>query len=333
MINGKKGLLAKRSLICFILMSVLSLSLIIFLLLHLKEPSQDFILLFFVALSAFFAVVMCYIFIVLVPFFKTAEIIRNTNPEQGINNRYIRRYLSDDVYGLIDKLHTLLSVQTEIKESKKQAEYLAIQNQINPHFLYNTLEAIRGDALGAGMDTIANMTETLANFFRYTISTTESLVTLEDELGNIENYFTIQRYRFGEKLKYSIKNNGDTLHYKLPKMILQPIVENAIYHGIERKIDSGVINIIIEATRTRLIINIIDDGVGFEQNKLDALNEKLALARFSSDNEPKRQRTGIGLTNVNNRIKMLFGEEYGVRISSSLGVGTDAEITLPLKTV
>jgi two-component system sensor histidine kinase YesM len=231
---------------------------------------------------------------------------------------------------MIDKIKHLTEMQYKVSESKKQAEYLALQSQINPHFLYNTLEAIRGDALGAGIESIAEITEALATFFRYTISTAEILVTLEDEITNIENYFMIQRYRFGDRLTLSMEYNSDALEYKLPKMTLQPMVENAIYHGIERKRGAGGIKIAAETTKTRLIINITDDGVGIREDKLDLLNIQLNSPP-QNNMEIRREKGGIALINVNNRIKLLFGELYGIRITSTVGIGTDIEIILPLK--
>ena len=166
--------------------------------------------------------------------------------------------------------------------SKKQAEYLALQNQINPHFLYNTLEGIRSEAILAGMDSVAEMTEALATFFRYTISKVDHLVTLEDELANIENYYVIQQYRFGDRLSLSIEYEDDdemeSLVCMIPKLTLQPIVENSIYHGLEEKIGNGHLSIKISKTQQHLLIIVSDDGVGMEQEKLEELNRKMTTA-------------------------------------------------------
>ena len=218
--------------------------------------------------------------------------------------------------------------------SQKQAEYLALQNQINPHFLYNTLESIRGEALAAGLDELADMTEAMARFFRYSISKTSSLVRLEDELLNIENYFRIQRYRFAGKLDFRIeldKEDSERLYNCfLPKMTLQPIVENAVYHGIEPKLGNGLLRIRAELTDDRLIIAVSDDGVGIEQDRLDTLNDK--LDRMSTQAAPPGNTSGngIALLNVNTRIKLLFGEAYGLHIYSFPNAGTDVIVTLPL---
>lgn len=250
--------------------------------------------------------------------------------------------LNLDISPTIDKAFSMLGERfdkTEILNvSKKQAQYLALQNQINPHFLYNTLEGIRSEALCTGMEGVAAMTEALATFFRYTISNVDHLVTLEDELSNIENYYIIQQYRFGDKLNLSIEydeedENLSVLNFQLPKLILQPIVENSIYHGIERKIGKGNLRIRIDYTSDRLIIRISDDGMGMSKQRLEELNNKLLTNSMDDVIEQKReQKGGIAIINVNNRIKLLFGEEYGIYIFSTKGVGTDVEITLPIIT-
>ena len=224
-----------------------------------------------------------------------------------------------------------------INVSKKQAEYLALQNQINPHFLYNTLEGIRSEALLAGLDSVAEMTEALGTFFRYTISQVEHLVTLEDELANIENYYYIQQFRFGDRLALSIEYEHDEernqlklLQYRLPKLTLQPIIENSIYHGLERKIGRGNLVIRIGASDERLRIRVSDDGMGMDEETLKRLNEKLRCLTLDHVSEDTGKRGGIALVNVNNRIKLLFGEEFGITFYSRKGAGTDALLVLPL---
>lgn len=237
----------------------------------------------------------------------------------------------------LDRLNEILDRNNLIRQSKKQAEYLALQNQINPHFLYNTLEGIRSEALIAGLDSVAEMTEALATFFRYTISQVEHLVTLEDELANIENYYYIQQFRFGDKLGLSIEyetddegHSLDILQYRLPKLTLQPIVENSIYHGIERKIGKGSLVIRIGASDRKLRIRISDDGLGMDEHTLRQLNEKLRRLTLDEESTENARRGGIAIMNVNNRIKLLFGEEYGLTFYSKEGVGTDVVVALPL---
>ncbi len=235
------------------------------------------------------------------------------------------------------KLKGFINTNEILRVSKRQAQFLALQNQINPHFLYNTLEGIRGEALGAGLNNVAEMTEALARFFRYTISNLDNFVLLEDELSNIENYFFIQQYRFGSRLKLVVEyddpqNSPSILGYKLPKLTLQPIVENAIIHGIERKVGTGTVRIKLETTQTRLLITISDDGVGMDELNLQQLNEKLNNSSLDYIKPDSEQKGGIAVVNVNKRIQLLFGEQYGICVYSTKGVGTDVEITLPLLT-
>lgn len=227
----------------------------------------------------------------------------------------------------------LLDKQNLIQLSTKQAEFLALQNQINPHFLYNTLEAIRGDALCTGLENIAEITEALSTFFRYTITETGNLVTLENELENVENYFMIQQYRFGEKLKMEIhlpEGETDVLQLQLPKLTIQPIIENAIFHGLEGKAEGGTVTIDVETTPDKVLVSIRDDGVGIPEDALDKINKKLDHVSVSYINEDKKKRGSIALHNVCRRIKLLFGEEYGIHIFSIVNVGTDVHINIPI---
>src|SRR5699024_8151904 len=134
-----------------------------------------------------------------------------------------------------------------IEGSRKHAEYLALQNQINPHFLYNTLEGIRSEALIEDVDSIANITEYLATFFRYTISNVDKFATLEAEINNIKNYYKIQEFRFGNRLslniEFKVENKEEVLQAMVPKLTLQPFFENAILHGVEKKMGEGILSL------------------------------------------------------------------------------------------
>lgn len=236
----------------------------------------------------------------------------------------------------IRRLEQMLKSPEMMDLNKRQAQYLALQNQINPHFLYNTLESIRGEALIAGMDNIADMTEALAKFFRYTITKVENLVSVEEELDNCETYFLIQKYRFGSRLQlhilYEEENRESIMNCKIPKLTLQPILENSIIHGTELKIGTGNLTIQFEQTDRRLIIRISDDGVGMDEQTLAKLNRQLGGAGKALTDSREEKKGGIALVNVNNRIHLLFGEEYGMHVYSIQGKGTDVEVTLPIVT-
>lgn len=332
--NKKRNrFISHRSAVILILMALLMfLMLMIFTFIVIREQNYGFLL------------IICYLSTVLIIYAAYKWVYKPYKETNKAYSLFAEGLILQGIFDLrcpispqIDKatmrFRDMLDTKELISISKKQAEYLALQNQINPHFLYNTLEGIRSEALCAGMDGVAQMTETLAKFFRYTISNVDNLVTLEDELSNIENYYSIQQYRFGDRLRVSIEygeeDEKDVLMLCLPKLTLQPIIENSIYHGIERKIGIGNLRIKIQTTLDRLIITISDDGLGMNQEQLKILNKKLreiSLDGVASDNNKKG---GIAIANVNNRIKLLFGEEYGIYIYSTLDVGTDVTITLP----
>jgi two-component system sensor histidine kinase YesM len=232
------------------------------------------------------------------------------------------------------KIGHLLDNQEVNRLSNRQAQYLALQNQINPHFLYNTLEAIRGDALSAGMRDIASITEALATFFRYTISNMDNLVSLEEEVSNAENYFAIQNYRFGDRIRMQVTiepGSEAAVDFMIPKLTLQPIIENAIIHGLEAQVGPGTVSVGIATDGDRLTIEVKDDGVGMNEDVLEAIDRRLVFPDALTHREEKRRSGGIALINVNNRIKLLFGEQYGLRVSSIKGMGTTVEIRLPVR--
>ncbi len=235
---------------------------------------------------------------------------------------------------MLQQMRQVLDPAQVFSLNKRQAQYLALQNQINPHFLYNTLESIRSEAMLAQLDSVADMTEALATFFRYTISKVENLVTVEEELQNCETYFRIQQYRFGSRLHLDIQcdpeDREELYQFRLPKLTLQPILENSIIHGTELKIGAGHLTIRLQRTKKRLLISVSDDGVGMDEDTLSKLNGRLGKGGLANS-QPKEDegQGGVALVNVDNRIRLLFGEEYGLYVYSMIGMGTTVEITLP----
>ena len=259
--------------------------------------------------------------------------------KQFARERTVEKILKEDWSGYPElqlfckDLDQILEGMPEDQLQQKQAEYLALQNQINPHFLYNTLEAIRADALVAGCENIADTTEALATFFRYTITDVRRFVTLSDELDNVDNYFIIQKFRFGDKLDMNVELESEELMgARLPKLLLQPLVENAVSHGLECKVGEGMVTIAVESSERNLFISVKDNGLGMPQDKVTELNSIF----YSQDKTRKRygqeknRKGGIALPNVNSRIKLLFGEDYGLHVFSVEGVGTELRMTLPL---
>ena len=219
------------------------------------------------------------------------------------------------------------------KNLKMEAELHALQNQINPHFLYNTLEVIRGRALVQNAQDIADMTEALATIFRYNINRPGDVATLQEEIDNVRTYMLIQNCRFGDRFRFEteIEDVEDgILTHVLPVLTLQPLVENAIYHGINERIGGGRIRLKAYLTQRDLLIIISDNGKGMDDVTLQEIHRKLVGASEGLPVEKKTGRgTGIALTNVNQRIKFYFGKEYGLDVKSTLGIGTTITITIP----
>ena len=224
-------------------------------------------------------------------------------------------------------LNKLLDMENDILTNhdaalyKKQAKLSLLQKQINPHFLYNTLEAIRSESITQHVPQIAKMTRALAMFFRYSIDTEDELVTIEDELKNINYYFEIQKYRFNNRFDLKININPDDkifLKCLIPKLTIQPIVENCIFHGLETKLGPGDIRIHFLRTMTRFIICISDNGVGIEARELRELNDMLNDTEMNIKIRTigSHSETGIGLVNINQRIKLAFGDDYGIIVRS-----------------
>lgn len=229
--------------------------------------------------------------------------------------------LADGIKQINDKTKERYSARVMDRQSRLNA----LQSQINPHFLYNTLECIRSEALLCHHESIANMAKSLASFFRYSISRKENIVTIWDEIENIKNYFLIQNYRFENKFIFVLEAEDEerVYRYLIPKMTIQPIVENAIFHGLETKTGECIVRIRIAVTENKVILVISDNGVGMSAKTLEMLR---------SGSVSSASGNGIALFNVNQRIKLTFGAEYGLQIYSTEGIGTDIEIIIPIVT-
>lgn len=229
--------------------------------------------------------------------------------------------------------------EQEFKLLKNKAAFMELRSQINPHFLYNTLEAIRSEALDQNAPDVAKMTKTLSEYYRYNIGTYREVVSLREELRNIINYVKIQQYRFDDKFSLEIfikEEDSDCFNYQILKLTLQPIVENSIYHAFELSSKKGLLKISAAITKKNMIITISDNGCGIDDLTLEKITNSLSddsgsqLQNAASETGSIHSGTGIALANVNNRIKLYFGDEYGLVIRSVKNIGTDVEITLPI---
>lgn len=241
----------------------------------------------------------------------------------------------EKIRGVMERYAAQKTRENSAQIFDKQTELTALQSQINPHFLYNTLESIRGQALMDDNVEIARMVEALAAFFRYSISRKGNLVTLRDELANIDNYMLIQRYRFNNRFSMEViidEEDEAAYDFLIPRLIIQPVVENAIFHGLEEKLEDGKVIIEVIVTEKNLIITISDNGKGIDRETLRQLNAKIRSRDIKLEDSAKtnQRNTGIALPNIHKRIQLLYGEDYGVNIYSTPGQGTDVEITIPV---
>lgn len=250
------------------------------------------------------------------------------------------RLVSDGEYrALLAEIHSRAGENMASRMLKTEAELHALQNQISPHFLYNTLEVIRGRALLQGANDVSEMTEALATLFRYNINSPGELTTLENELDNIQNYLLIQRYRFVDRFVYRQRiedEADDVLKHLLPVLTLQPIVENALFHGLDDTRHDGLLTLTVQRTTERLFIDISDNGAGMPEETLIATRRKLkglAPAEPAATDAARRHAHGIALENVNQRIRFYFGNEYGLDIESIPTLGTTVHIVLPRLTM
>lgn len=232
---------------------------------------------------------------------------------RGIND------LSENIVALMDS-----KIQDE--KDKKDLEYKMLQSQINPHFLYNTLNSIKWMAVTQGAEGIAEMTTSLSRLLRSISKGTKLLIPISDELSLIKDYFTIQQYRYGGTLSLTINvDDDDLLNCHITKFTLQPLVENAIFHGIEPKASTGNITIhVYREEAGNVCICVEDDGIGIPADKIDQI-----LNDTSTDSAQFFKE--IGISNINKRIKYEFGEEYGLSIESEIDKFTKMLLRIPYK--
>ncbi|OCT15341.1 hypothetical protein A8709_14720 [Paenibacillus pectinilyticus] len=223
---------------------------------------------------------------------------------------------------MIERINSLFNQVVEEETKKRKAEMKALQGQITPHFLYNTLNTIRWMAIIQKSDGIKEVVDALGRLLRNTFKERSTLTTIREELSMIKDYVYIQQTRYREKFQVYYEVDDEVLSLTCVKFILQPIVENAIFHGLEPKDESGFIRIRIVAWQSTLQITVEDSGVGMSDSQISQI-----LAKNVLEEDPLG---GIGVHNVNLRIQMVCGERYGIQIESELGRYTKVHIMLPV---
>lgn len=245
------------------------------------------------------------------------KIKSNSNDELGLLASNFEK-MCKELKNYINKVY-----KADIKA--KNAELAALQARINPHFLYNTIEAIRMKSNEDGYDEIATMLVTLGKLFRWNIKGKEQIITIRDEIDYITSYVDLQQIRFNGNLDFVTKIDKSMLNAGIPKLLLQPIIENAINHGVAQK--KGDRKISIEVYKKEMLIIIVgDNGVGIEEKQLKNIEENF------NENKNYKDEYDIGLKNVHQRIQMMFGENYGIEIVSEVDEGTQVFVKIPAMT-
>jgi two-component system sensor histidine kinase YesM len=278
------------------------------------------------------ALLVALIFIFIFTCWLTAPITKLIKHMERFENNYERIPIeipSHDEMGKLGEsynsmLNTIDSLITDVEDLyKKQKifELKALQAQINPHFLYNTLDSIiwmiqSGEYKGA-----EQMVSLLAKFFRISLSQGQDIISLKKELEHATSYLSIQNIRFKDKFDFSVQADENLLQYLCPKLSIQPLLENAIYHGMEGIYDDGEIQISIYEKNSLIHIDVIDNGLGMPPETIEYIMHNKVVS--------SKRGSGIGVRNVDERIKLIFGNAYGVVITSELDEGTTASIIIP----
>lgn len=328
----------------WVLIAILCTNLIVQLLAIIMQDSLEIEAYSLAVILVITDIVICYLGIkkIIYPYyqFHTAmnDLITN-DTIIDIENTSLPRQLpdSEELYNSIVSYKEKTNQLYTLELLKNQAELNALQSQINPHFLYNTIDAIRSQVLIAGESEVADILENLSNFFRYSIGSSTTLISIEEELVSIDGYIKIIQFRFPNKfilIKRIDIDDSSIMDYKIPKLTLQPLIENAISHGLEIKPGTGSITLRIKRTDKHMQLSVEDNGIGMNVETLDKLNNKLSIETNNPTIQKRtaqNKKTGIGLTNVNQRIKSIYGSAYGLNVTSLENKGTCINILLPME--
>lgn len=222
---------------------------------------------------------------------------------------------------MTSEIQALMEQNVYGQKQKRKSELKALQAQINPHFLYNTLDSIIWMSEAGENDEVVEMTSALARLLRQSISNDKEEVELEKEIEYVKNYLTIQKMRYKDKLEFFIYVDPRVAHVPIIKLVLQPLVENAIYHGIKYKETKGNLKIYARPVDGRVEIVVADDGIGMDEDVMEHIFD---------EHRKEQKRNGVGVPNVQKRLKLQYGSEYGIRYESVKGAGTKAVITIPV---
>lgn len=240
------------------------------------------------------------------------QVYNDSEDEMGQLNR--------NLAGMVQYIQNLIQTQYKNEIKQREIELKYMQSQINPHFLYNALDAIRWMAVVEQQEQIAVQVEALSDIFRHALNSGREMVTIEQEVSHLESYILIQKNRFGDRIRIQIEVEPELLQCEVIKLILQPLVENAIIHGLEEKIGGGEVTVKIKSQGQDICYFVEDNGLGADQ---------LEINRYIKD--PKESHNAFALKNIDERIKIKYGDQYGIHFYSEKGVGTRVETRMPME--
>lgn len=249
-------------------------------------------------------------------------------------DRYLNRAdeigtLYNEYNAMVDSLNQAIKEDYQDKLISMDAQMKSLEARINSHFLFNTLEAINSVAEIEGNDSIASMSLALGNMFRYTLKTKSELVTISEELGHVQDYYSIQSIRFDNRFSLEIDMPPELLEKKILKLILQPLVENALYHGLNYCTQGDLIRVTGALDEQNIYLDVWDNGCGITTEVLTSLNASL-MEEASFTELGHRNKQSIGLKNIHTRIQLYYGKGYGLTITSQKGQWTNIRIQVPI---
>ena len=236
--------------------------------------------------------------------------------------------LAESFNSMVKEIETLVEDIHKEQENAKDAELRLLQEQINPHFLYNTLDAIIWMTESGESQKAIQITEELSSFFRISLSKGQSEITIKNERDHVKSYLEIQRYRYQDIMDYELDFEEGILDYHIQKLTLQPIVENALYHGIKNKRGKGLIKVTGRLDGKDIVFEVEDNGIGMKEDELAGLRELIENPK-EIDLTPNDSHKGFGMANVEQRLEMHYGEKYGMSVESTYMEGTTVTVRIP----